>query len=168
MEYQGKSYKAVVFDVDSTLTVTKSGGTFRKTADDWQWMPGRLERCQHIAAGGTLTAMASNQGGVCFAWSTISEVEMERVFAEMCEQMQASTWRACYSIPNEKALPEYYNPNDPRRKPNPGMLLEIKGELGIEPEEMLYVGDRAEDQGAALAAGCGFAWADDFFGEEQK
>ena len=37
-----KQYKLIIFDVDGTLTTTKSGATFRKTADDWNG-------CQHDA-----------------------------------------------------------------------------------------------------------------------
>ncbi len=39
-----KVHKLVIFDVDGTLTTTKSGATFRESADDWQWLPGRLEK----------------------------------------------------------------------------------------------------------------------------
>lgn len=72
----------------------------------------------------------------------------------------------CFSSPNEKALPEYYNANDPRRKPNPGMLLEGMKHVGVEASETLFVGDRDEDEQAAKNAGVDFVWAKDFFGDE--
>ncbi|MBS0578997.1 MAG: HAD-IIIA family hydrolase [Proteobacteria bacterium] len=40
------------------------------------------------------------------------------------------------------------------RKPGPAMLLRACGRLGIEPPQMLYVGDSTVDLQAARAAGC--------------
>jgi histidinol phosphatase-like enzyme len=64
------------------------------------------------------------------------------------------------------------------RKPEPGMLIvarsfqiwreedlvEVDGVQSWKPGLCLMVGDRPEDQAAALAAGFDFCWADDFFG----
>lgn len=37
--------------------------------------------------------------------------------------------------------------------------------MPVNPEKCLMVGDRPEDEGAANAAGCSFAWANDFFAQ---
>lgn len=53
------------------------------------------------------------------------------------------------------------------RKPAPGMLIDAEQWLrwsNIKVTERLMVGDRAEDQAAAEAAGFSFAWAVDYFG----
>jgi D-glycero-D-manno-heptose 1,7-bisphosphate phosphatase len=44
------------------------------------------------------------------------------------------------------------------RKPAPGMLLQALEDLGAVPGEVLMIGDRPEDQAAALAAGVPFQW----------
>jgi HAD superfamily hydrolase (TIGR01662 family) len=44
------------------------------------------------------------------------------------------------------------------RKPAPGMLLQALADLGAMPGEALMIGDRPEDQMAALAAGVPFQW----------
>lgn len=49
------------------------------------------------------------------------------------------------------------------RKPNPGMILVAQTIFGS-LENTLFVGDRPEDQGAALIAGIQFAWAKDWVG----
>lgn len=49
------------------------------------------------------------------------------------------------------------------RKPNPGMLLKAMSDAGVMPVDTLFVGDREEDAGAALAAGIKFVEAKDFF-----
>lgn len=61
-----KQYKFIVFDVDGSLVQPKSGKTFRETADDWQWLPGRLAKCDELRAQGVLLGIASNQAGVAF------------------------------------------------------------------------------------------------------
>ena len=69
----------------------------------------------------------------------------------------------CYSTPNPKALPQYHNPNDTRRKPGPGMLIEAMQWYSVQPEHTLMVGDRPEDEQVAQAVGVAFQWADEYF-----
>jgi D-glycero-D-manno-heptose 1,7-bisphosphate phosphatase len=52
------------------------------------------------------------------------------------------------------------------RKPDPGMLRAVAQWACF--DDALMVGDRPEDQAAALAAGFDFCWADDFFGGEHE
>lgn len=155
--------RLIIFDVDGTLTKTKSGETFRKTADDWEFLPGRLERCKELTEQGVALGLASNQGGVCFAWSKFTEEEIGKEIIRTGIAIGATWSCLCCSSPNEKALPKYFNPNDPRRKPNPGMLKEILEASGIAKEDALFVGDREEDREAARRAGIDFQWAEDFF-----
>lgn len=157
-------FELFIFDVDGTLVTTKSGDTFRRTADDWKWLPGRMKRLQDLSVE-VHVAFASNQAGVAFAWSRFSEQDITDEMAIMADATGASMWRCCFSTPNEKALPQYFNANDPNRKPGPGMLLDIMGHLEISANKTLFVGDRPEDEGAARAAGVAFQWARDFFGD---
>jgi len=165
MIYQKKSYRVVIFDVDGTLTTTKSGATFRKSADDWQWLPGRLERLKEVnREGGTHIGIATNQGGVAFGY--LRSYDIMKEIGEMCEQVPISPKGVRFCFTHPKGTEELYREeNDERRKPGPEMLREIMGEfmMPVNPAKVLMVGDRPEDEGAALAAGCAFAWADDFF-----
>jgi histidinol phosphatase-like enzyme len=52
------------------------------------------------------------------------------------------------------------------RKPRPGMILAACIRFGCNPSEMLYVGDREEDQVAAAAAEAQFRHADVYFGRK--
>lgn len=155
--------KLIIFDIDGTLVGTKSGETFRKTADDWQWLPGRLKKCRDLVDEGKRIAFASNQAGVAFPWSKFTEQDITDEIAIMADQVDADAWSLCFTTPNEKALPQYRNTNDRRRKPGPGMLEEIMKQLEMSAEDTLFVGDRPEDEGAAQAAGVSFQWAEDFF-----
>lgn len=156
-------HKLIVFDVDGTLVETASGATFRKSASDWHWLPGRLETCKQVRAQGVRLALATNQAGVAFSYSKFTEAEMQQEIEATAQAIGAEFVGVCYTTPNEKALPQYRKADDTRRKPGPGMLLEAMAHYGIDPQETLFVGDRPEDQQAAAAAGVAFAWAPDFF-----
>jgi len=57
--------------------------------------------------------------------------------------------------------------NEDWRKPAPGMLLHAMTITGVTPEQTLMVGDDETDQQAAIAAGCHFQWAWEFFRREK-
>jgi D-glycero-D-manno-heptose 1,7-bisphosphate phosphatase len=158
----------VIFDVDGTLVTTASGATFRKTADDWQYIPGRMEKVQQLRREGVKIGIASNQAGVAFPWSSFSEAGIQFEIERVAHDIWADYVGICYSTPNPKALPQYHNPDDTRRKPGPGMIIEAMQWYSIRPEYTLFVGDRDEDEKAAVAAGVTFQHADDFFADGEK
>jgi D-glycero-D-manno-heptose 1,7-bisphosphate phosphatase len=159
-------FKLYLFDVDGTLVETKSGATFRKSADDWQWLPGRVALCKALCEDGAVFAIASNQAGVAFPWSKFSEEDMQAQIDAVAREIGANYVGVCYTTPNPKALPEYHNPNDERRKPGPGMLLEAMQYYGMPAEQTVMIGDRDDDEQAARAAGVTFIHADEFFKPE--
>lgn len=55
--------------------------------------------------------------------------------------------------------------NYDRRKPGPGMLIQAMDFFQIGRHDTIMVGDRAEDKGAADAAGVDFQWEWEFFGD---
>src|SRR5689334_2219991 len=150
--------KCVIFDVDGTLTTTKSGATFRKTADDWQWLPGRIAKIAFLHLHGVKMAVATNQGGVAFGYMAESDIHAELV--KMCSIANFRSFRVCYTHP--KASIEQYRKEDINRKPGPGMIQEIMKELDVSPTDVLFVGDREEDEQAAKNAGVDFCWEHEF------
>lgn len=160
-----EQYKLCIFDVDGTLVACKSGATFRKSADDWTWLPGRIEKCQQLCEQGVHIALASNQAGVAFPWSKFTEQQIQTELEIVAQEIGACYIGVCYSTPNEKARPAYRNPNDTRRKPGPGMLLEAMQHCGVASEQTVMIGDREEDEAAARAAEVAFVHADQFFAE---
>ncbi len=158
--------KLVIFDCDGTLTVTKSGATFRKSAQDWQWIAGRLEKLRSLKEAGVAIRFASNQGGVAFDY--LKEHEVQNEFMVMTRDIGfapgINITHVCFTHP--KAILAGYLEDSNRRKPNPGMLQEAMLQENMSPTETLMVGDRPEDEEAAKNAGCQFIWADKFFSEE--
>lgn len=156
-----KTYKLVIFDVDGTLVTTKSGATFRKSADDWQWLPGRLEKVKSLIASGVAVALATNQGGVAFGYMKAQDVQDE--LSRMSEQSGIFRDRCYVCFNHPKASVEYFRCDDISRKPGPGLLWQAMHDVDILPDCSLMVGDRPEDEQAANAAGVDFVHADEYF-----
>ena len=93
--------KLVIFDADGTLVKTKSGRTFRKTADDWEWLPGRLEKLQELRAQGKELAVATNQGGVAFGF--LPEESMQTQLSIMCN-LRICMWPMLILMPLSRAI----------------------------------------------------------------
>lgn len=154
--------KLIIFDVDGTLVETASGETFRQGAADWKWLPGRLERLTELDQSGVKMALASNQGGVAFGLLDPQEIRAE--LGRTAQEARIPYVAMCFSHPKAKIAE--YREDSPRRKPGPGMLIEIMASSGEGTGDTLMVGDRPEDEQAATAAGVSFMWAKDFFGDE--
>ncbi len=158
-----KAYKLCIFDVDGTLVEPKSGTTFRKDADDWQWLPGRVEKLRGLKVQGVRLAVATNQGGVAFGFMRREDILVELM--KMCREVgiPSGGLYICYSHP--KGSIEEYRREDDRRKPGPGMLLEAMRDFETGPDETLYVGDLPDDEQAAKNAGVAYMDAATFFGD---
>lgn len=151
--------KLIIFDGDGTLVTTKSGATFRKSADDWQVLPGRKERLAELQAAGIKTAIATNQGGVAFGYLDRDEMMLQLMVLTIELGLEGNC--VCFNHPNGKI--EQYRKDDYDRKPHPGMLFKTMAHHFVYAHETLFVGDRPEDEQAARNAGIAFMWSDEFF-----
>lgn len=156
-----KPYSLIILDADGTLTTSKSGATFRKSPDDWCWLPGRREKLHNLKQGGMKLAIATNQGGVAFGYFSQSDILHEMMIVAEEGGIPIGGVYICYSHP--KGTIEQYRAEDHRRKPEAGMLIEAMRDFDVSPQETLFVGDREEDEQAARRAGVAFVWAHQFF-----
>ena len=154
----------IIFDVDGTLVATRSGATFRKSADDWEWLPGRLEKLQELRSQKMKLALATNQGGVAFGYMQQEDILQELMRMARDAHMVTGCLYVCYTHP--KASIDRYRAEDQHRKPGPGMLLDAMVDFEASPDETLMVGDRKEDEQAAKNAGTDFMWDYEFFAED--
>jgi D-glycero-D-manno-heptose 1,7-bisphosphate phosphatase len=157
--------RLIVFDVDGTLTKTKSGATFRKTADDWEPIDGRIAKLRDLREQAFSLALASNQGGVAFGYMEEADIQRELQRTAKWFYIPEQAVFACYTHP--KASIDRYRTVDDRRKPGADMLIEAMQAYHVSAAETLMVGDRPEDEEAAKNAGCAFIWAHEFFEEEK-
>lgn len=169
-----KQYILYIFDRDGSLVLPRSGKKFPENANDWAWIPGRLETVQALVVDqGKKTAYATNQGGIAFGY--MREDEMLQELLRFGNEGGFDAGRVCFSHPDaiierykvpcnvRKDITNGHAAPDTRRKPGPGMLLEIMQELNVSPDETVFIGDREEDEQAARNAGVDFVHADEFF-----
>lgn len=171
----------IIFDVDGTLVETYTLKHLPNVADFFRLALGGCPERPRIA-------LATNQGGVGMRyWMEAGGFGKPESYPTE-EQVAARLNDLISSLGGDSSLPVYvsfrYRTREGRwtpippgrqadkrwsaewRKPEPGMLLEAMADAGAAPERTLFVGDRREDLQAATAAGCAFAWANDFFAQK--
>lgn len=184
--------KLLLLDKDGTLISPKSGAKFVNSPWDQAAIPGVQEAIDAYVSADWKPVIISNQGGVAAGHKTLEEAILEMRFvlelfpaieeAYFCPDFEGEecwkVWSDCseqhrIKYQNEIVLmPRGYDareidnyvdgisPEKNFRKPGPGMLrLAIDNHTA---SESLFVGDRPEDEGAAMAAKIPFKWAKDW------
>jgi D-glycero-D-manno-heptose 1,7-bisphosphate phosphatase len=153
----------IIFDKDGTLIAT-SGGRPANTPAEQIVLPGVMAKLAALRQAGHTLAIASNQGGV--AWDFLTESQAQALVKDAARKVGGVDFWRCCCYDERAAARNPTNPfarPSPRRKPRPGMLRELMAAAGVSPSETLMVGDQESDHQAALAAGCAFRWAQQFF-----
>jgi D-glycero-D-manno-heptose 1,7-bisphosphate phosphatase len=141
-------------------------GRFVNGPEDVEVFPEAVKQMRRWNAMGGRIAGVSNQGGI--ALGIVSEAKVAAAMAE--------TQRQCGDLFDLilwcRHHPEAKDPEMARcwcRKPSAGAVAEAAQGLAerhageyYPPHLGLFVGDRAEDSGCALAAGLDFRWAKDW------
>jgi len=131
---------AVLLDRDGTLIVDVPYND-----DPEQVVPvaGAREALERLRAAGVPLGVVSNQSGV--ARGLVSPEALAAVNARVEELLgPLGPWAVCPHGPDEGCA---------CRKPEPGLVLEAAGRLGVEPSRCAVVGDIGADVEAARAAG---------------
>lgn len=147
-----------IFDKDKTL-VGPLEGPPANSIEEQQLLPGVAEKCAALRAQGHILAVASNQGGV--AWGFLTEDEAYDLVEHAADLIGAKAIAMCPHHP--KGRIEQYAIECPRRKPEPGMLLDLMQRFNFHANQTVYVGDMDTDRQAAEAAGIRFVEASEFF-----
>ncbi len=156
-----------IFDKDNTLIGNRAApGQPPNFPEDQILLPGVFEALADLRQAGHRIAIASNQGGV--AWGFTTYERAKSLMQDAARKVGGvDRWMFCPFDPGAKAAPRrhpIYADASYYRKPMPGMLIEIMAELKIDPGDTWMIGDQESDRGAAENAGCHFAWAHEFFG----
>lgn len=172
--------KLLLLDKDGTLISPRSGAKF--VGDPWDQtpLPNVADTLKRYAAEGWEMAIISNQAGVAAGHKSLANCILEMKFclelfpqikeAYFCPDFEGNEcWRVWESCDEEYQIS--YNQNSREtisleiagkyRKPSPGMLDLAASFYNF--EEIIYVGDRPEDEGAAIASNKPFKWAANFF-----
>ncbi|WP_341501644.1 D-glycero-beta-D-manno-heptose 1,7-bisphosphate 7-phosphatase [Gallaecimonas sp. GXIMD4217] len=142
---------AIFLDRDGVINLDHG---YVGTIDDFQFVDGVFEACRDLQGKGFLIVVITNQSGIARGKYT------EEQFHELTQWMdwnfddKGVVLDGIYYCPHhpEKGLGDYKIDCD-CRKPKPGMLLEAQQDLGIDMAKSVFVGDKADDMRAAIAAG---------------
>ena len=156
--------RILFLDRDGTLNRSPEGRPPNDPAEV-ELLPNVAPTLRAYAARGWRLVIVTNQGGVAFGY--MSEEEAWAVHRAVLDRLPVSV-DASYLCPHHPlgSVPPY-NVECPRRKPNPGALLDALARFGARPQDCLFVGDMESDRRAAAAAGVPFCWAADFFRRER-
>lgn len=104
-----------------------------------------VEGLQKLRDAGFLVIVITNQSGIGYGYFT--EADYHAVNAEMTRQLQPFEVDGTYFSADTPDNP------GPRRKPNPGMVLEAARDFDIDLAHSYFVGDRAGDVECGRNAG---------------
>jgi D-glycero-D-manno-heptose 1,7-bisphosphate phosphatase len=141
--------EAVFLDRDGVLN-PHIPGDYLKSADDLVLLPGVAQAVRRLNDAGLLVIVISNQQGVGKDVMTLADLHaIERRMGEMLiQEARAHLDRVYYCT-------DLAHVQSPRRKPEPGMLLEAAQEFGLTLANTVFLGDSPTDIQAGHAAGVG-------------
>jgi len=139
-------HKALFLDRDGVINVEKN---YLYKKDDFEFIDGVFELCQHFQELGYLIFVVTNQSGIARKYYS------EDDFVKLTEWMITAFKEKGIEI--QKV---YFCPHHPDisgecrcRKPEPGMILDATKEFDIDLSQSLLVGDKERDIEAGLNAG---------------
>jgi D-glycero-D-manno-heptose 1,7-bisphosphate phosphatase len=137
--------RAVFLDRDGVLNraVVRNGCPYPPaTPESLEVLPGVAEALRRLRDAGFLLIVATNQPDV--ARGTQRREVVEAMNSKLSAVMPIDEFRVCYEDGDDC----------PRRKPNPGLLLEAAEAHQIDLPASFMVGDRWRDVEAGRRAGC--------------
>jgi D-glycero-D-manno-heptose 1,7-bisphosphate phosphatase len=162
-----KNRPAVFLDRDGTLNVQviRDGKPYPpQTPAEFRLFPDVPAACAQLAAAGYTLVVATNQPDVGRGTQSAAVVE------EMHDRLrtlvpQIARIEVCYA-PGKAHAPHL--PEDPRRKPAPGMLLDAAAALDLDLSRSWLIGDRWRDIDCGRRAGVRTVFIDFGYAEELR
>lgn len=145
--------RALFLDRDGVINVDRH---YVHRIEDFEFVSGIFELCAHACALGYRLLVVTNQAGIARGYYT--EADFERLTKWMVEAFahRGIAVDRVYHCPYHPTagLGEYRRESFDR-KPNPGMLLRARDELGLDLARSAFVGDKDSDMEAGRRAGVG-------------
>jgi D-glycero-D-manno-heptose 1,7-bisphosphate phosphatase len=144
---------ALFLDRDGVINVEKN---YVHRVEDFEFVEGIFELCRAAAARKRPIVVVTNQAGIGRGY--YSETEYAKLTEWMCNRFmeEGAPLAAVYHCPfhPEHGLGEYRKESFDR-KPNPGMILRARDDLGLDLTRSVLIGDKGSDIAAGRAAGVG-------------
>jgi len=143
---------AVFLDRDNTLNVDH-GYTHR--VEDFAWIPGAPEALALFHERGLACFLVTNQGGIGKGLFTTEQmVEFNMHLCRKAEQAGGKITDIAWCSHHPQAIDAALRAPSSRRKPEPGMLLDLADKWNVDLAASVMIGDRDSDVAAGKAAGC--------------
>lgn len=140
------SLKVVFLDRDGVIN--RNRDDYVKTIDEFEFLPGALEGLVKLKEAGCKVVIVSNQAGV--GRGLISQDELERITNTMLTKIELNGGEIAgvYYCVHRK------DEGCGCRKPEPGLFLKAREELGLDSASSFLIGDTESDICAGYRAGC--------------
>lgn len=137
---------AVFFDRDGIVNVSPGPG-YVERPEDFHLIPEFLDALRVVRERGYAAVIVTNQRGV--GRGRVPGETLDKIHALLLERIRAEGLEltdilVCTAVTDE----------DPRRKPNPGMLFEAAERHGLDLSRSWMIGDSPKDIEAGRRAGC--------------
>ncbi len=143
--------RAVFLDRDGTLNapLVRDGKPYPPASiGEFSLLAGVAESCRQLHAAGYVLVVATNQPDV--GRGTQSQAAVEAIHAHLRKLIpEIARIETCYA-PGQGAA----HPENRRRKPEPGMLLDAAQALDLDLAASWMIGDRWRDIDCGARAGC--------------
>lgn len=152
------SRRAVFLDRDGVLnrSIVRDGRPYPPARlDELEILPGVQDALRTLGEAGYLLICITNQPDVTRG-------------TQRRETVEAINAALKSSLPLQEIVVCYDDGDSPRRKPNPGMLVEAAERYGIDLGASFMVGDRWKDIEAGARAGCRTVFVDYGYAETYK
>ncbi len=136
--------KLIIFDRDGVINKELK---WVAKPEEFAFIDGAIEAIASFKTAGYLTAVATNQSHI--SRGRMTDEDLTAIHAKMLNALREQGG----DIDRIVYCPTY-DDNDPRRKPNPGMLLELMAYFEVSPDETVFIGDYERDMQAGERAGC--------------
>lgn len=133
--------------LDRDGVINENRADYVKSWAEFRFLPGAKEAIAMLTGAGHRLIVCTNQAGI--AGGTIAREAVEDIHYRMLEEIAwaGGMIEKVYYCPHAKDV------GCGCRKPRPGMLLRAQGELGLDLEDAVFIGDSMTDVRAGLAAG---------------
>jgi len=142
--------KVIILDRDGVINYDSDN--YIKSPEEWLPIPGSLEGISLLKQAGYKVAVATNQSGIARGYYDLDTLNA----MHLKMQKLLAAFGANATIDYISYCPHGSEDNCNCRKPKPGMLLEIAKHFSVQPETVIFVGDKISDQKAAKAANMQF------------
>lgn len=138
--------KYIILDRDGVINYDST--EYIKSPDEWHAIPGSLEAIAALNRAGYHILVATNQSGIARGYYDLETLSL--IHEKLSRELAAVGGYIdeiffCPHHPDEKCS---------CRKPQPGMLYQIRDRYGVDLSQTYYIGDSAVDIEVCLTAGC--------------